>query len=116
MVSADVPIFPAPDPWNCGLCLKKILLFFKPYGDEFRSVIKSVITHGLVENRASFVARNGSVVGADRDLQSTHRSDQMNDVMGLIPGWIEQREGARTFKDKVVVHLMTVHVVLLSTI
>ena len=53
---------------------------------------------------------------ADRDLQSTHRSDQMNDVMGMIPGWIEQREGARTFKDKVVVHLMTVHVVRLLTL
>ena len=113
VVSADVPIFPAPDPWNCCLCLEQILAFFKSYGNEFRSVIKSVIPHGLVENQTSFVAGHGAVIGADRDLQSTHRSDQMNDVMGMIPGRIEQREGARTFKDKVVVHLMTVHVVLL---
>ena len=40
----------------------------------------------------------------------------MNDVMWVIPGWIEQREGERNLKHKVVVHLMTVHVVLLRAI
>ena len=113
MVSADVPIFPAPYPWNCCFCLKEILSFFKPYWDEFCSVIKSLITHGLVQNQASFVAGNGAVIGADRDLESTHRSDQMNDVMGVIPSRIEQREGSRTLKYKVVVYLMPMHVVLL---
>jgi hypothetical protein len=113
VVSADVAVFPAPDPWNGCLGLTEIFSFFKPYGDEFRSVIKSLITHGLVENQASFVAGYGPVVGADGDLQSTHRSDQMNDVMGVIPGWIEKREGPSTLQHQVVVHLMTVHVVLL---
>ena len=113
MASADVPIFPAPDPWNGCLCPTEILAFFKPYGDKFCSEIKSVITHGLVQNQASFVAGHGAVVGADGDLQSTHRSRQMNDVMGMIPGWIEQREGASPLQNKVVVHLMMVHVVLL---
>ena len=37
----------------------------------------------------------------------------MNDVMWVIPSRIEQLEGSRTFKYKVVVYLMTVHVVLL---
>jgi hypothetical protein len=37
----------------------------------------------------------------------------MNDVMGVIPSRIEQREGSRTLKYKVVVYLMPMHVVLL---
>ena len=50
------------------------------------------------------VAGYGAVISADRDLESTHRSDQMNDVMGVIPGWIQQREGSRTLQNKLVVH------------
>ena len=88
MVSANVTIFPAPDPWNGCLCLAEIFSFLKPDRDEFRSVIKSVITHGLVQNQAPFVAGYGAVGGDDGDLESTHRSDQMNDVRWVIPGWI----------------------------
>ena len=59
------------------------------------------------------VAGHGAVVGADGDLESTHRSDQRNDVMRVMPGWIEQGEGPSSLQGKVVVHLMTVHVDLL---
>ena len=55
------------------------------------------------------------MIGADRDLESAHRSDLMNDVMWVIPSRIEQREGSRSLKYKVFVYLMTVHVGLLRT-
>ena len=67
-------------------------MILKPHGDEFRSVIKPTITHGLVQDQASFIAGDREVIGADGTLKCPHRVDQMNDVMGLIPGWIQQRQ------------------------
>ena len=75
MIPADVAMAPAPNQRNGCFHFAELFMILKPHGDEFRSVIKPTITHGLVQNQAPFVAGYGAVGGDDGDLESTHRSD-----------------------------------------
>ena len=54
--------------------------------------------------------------GTDRDLKGSHRAHQFDDMMRLIPEWIEQREDPLSLQDKIVINLMVMHVVLLTTL
>ena len=45
-----------------------------------------------------------------------HSANEMNHMVGLIPGWIQQREYSLPSQDKIVVDLMLVDVVLLRAV
>ena len=52
----------------------------------------------------------------DGDLQCPHGANEMNHMVELIPGWIQQREHSLPSQDKIVVDLMLVDVVLLRAV
>ena len=54
--------------------------------------------------------------GSDRNLECAHGTHQLNDVMGLIPAGIEQRETSRPLPHKVVIDLVLMNVVLFTAL
>ena len=54
--------------------------------------------------------------GSDRNLECAHGTHQFNDVMGLIPAGIQQRETSRPLQQQVVVDLVLMNVVLLNAL
>jgi hypothetical protein len=89
---------PTPDPGITSVSLRYIGSISQAHGIEFCLRIEISVANGLVQNHASRFARYRAMERSNGNLESTHRTLEINNMVRFIPERVQQGENSMSFE------------------